>query len=116
MQQRVGIARAFGSSAPILLMDEPFSALDEITREKMSYLLLNIWESYQKTVVFVTHNIREAVLLSDEVIIMSPRPGRLKARISIDLPRPRSAELEESEQFQQYMADIRAYLRQEWQV
>lgn len=116
MQQRVGIARAFGSGAPILLMDEPFSALDEITREKMSYLLLNIWESYQKTVVFVTHNIREAVLLSDEVIIMSPRPGRIKARIGIELPRPRSAELEESEQFQQYMADIRAYLRQDWQV
>lgn len=116
MQQRVGIARAFGSGAPILLMDEPFSALDEITREKISYLLLNIWESYQKTVVFVTHNIREAVLLSDEVVIMSPRPGRIKARISIDLPRPRTAELEESEQFQHYMMDIRSHLRKEWQL
>jgi len=116
MQQRVGIARAFGSSAPILLMDEPFSALDEITREKISYLLLNIWEEYQKTVVFVTHNIREAVLLSDEVIIMSPRPGRIQAKITIDLPRPRTAELEESEQFQHYMSDIRYHLRKEWQI
>jgi len=116
MQQRVGIARAFGSGAPILLMDEPFSALDELTREKISYQLLNIWQEHQKTVVFVTHNIREAVLLSDEVIIMSPRPGRIKKVVDIQLPRPRNAAIEESEQFQQYISEIRAHLRQEWQV
>jgi len=116
MQQRVGIARAFGSGAPILLMDEPFSALDELTREKISYQLLNIWQEHQKTVVFVTHNIREAVLLSDEVIIMSPRPGRIKKVVDIQLPRPRNAAIEESEQFQQYISKIRAHLRQEWQV
>jgi len=116
MQQRVGIARAFGSGAPILLMDEPFSALDELTREKISYQLLNIWQEHQKTVVFVTHNIREAVLLSDEVVIMSPRPGRIKKTISIDLPRPRTVELEESQQFQQYITEIRAHLRQESRV
>lgn len=116
MQQRIGIARAFGSGAPILLMDEPFSALDELTREKIGYQLLNIWQEHQKTVVFVTHNIREAVLLSDEVVIMSPRPGRIKKVVDIQLPRPRNAELEESERFQQYISEIRALLRQEWQV
>jgi len=115
MQQRVGIARAFGSGAPILLMDEPFSALDEITREKISYQLLHIWESHQKTVVFVTHNIREAVLLSDKVVIMSARPGKITKIIDIDLPRPRSADIEESAQFHQYMSEIRGYLRDEWQ-
>lgn len=115
MQQRVGIARAFGSGAPILLMDEPFSALDEITREKISYQLLHIWESHQKTVVFVTHNIREAVLLSDKVVVMSARPGKISKEIQIDLPRPRHANIEESEQFQQYVNEIRGYLRNEWQ-
>ncbi|HIW34438.1 MAG TPA: ABC transporter ATP-binding protein [Candidatus Paenibacillus intestinavium] len=115
MQQRVGIARAFGSGAPILLMDEPFSALDEITREKISYQLLHIWEAYLKTVVFVTHNIREAVLLSDKVVVMSARPGKITKIINIDLPRPRSADVEESVQFNQYVSEIRGYLRAEWQ-
>lgn len=115
MQQRVGIARAFGSGAPILLMDEPFSALDEITREKISYQLLHIWEAHQKTVVFVTHNIREAVLLSDKIVVMSARPGQIKKEICIDLPRPRHADVEESKAFQQYVHEIRGYLRDEWQ-
>lgn len=114
MQQRVGIARAFGSGAPILLMDEPFSSLDEITREMISYQLLNIWEAYQKTVLFVTHSIREAVLLSDKVVVMSSRPGKITEIIDIDLPRPRYAEIEETEQFHSYVNEIRRYLRNEW--
>lgn len=111
MQQRVGIARAFSTGAPILLMDEPFSALDEINREKMRYQLLDIWEKHQKTVVFVTHSIREAVLLSDEVIVMAP--GKIDQTISIDLPRPRLDTVEESEQFQAYVSRIRKIFRQQ---
>ncbi|MGP0585296.1 ABC transporter ATP-binding protein [Paenibacillus timonensis] len=114
MQQRVGIARAFGSGAPILLMDEPFSALDEITREKISYQLLDIWESHQKTVLFVTHSLREAVLLSDKVVVMSARPGRIAAVIDIGLPRPRRGPIEDTEEFHRYVAEIRGYLRDEW--
>ncbi len=115
MQQRVGIARAFGSGAPILLMDEPFSALDEITREMISYQLLNIWESHQKTVLFVTHSLREAVLLSDKVVVMSARPGQITKIIDIDLPRPRDASIEDTDAFHHYVAEIRGYLRDKWQ-
>lgn len=114
MQQRVGIARAFGSGAPILLMDEPFSALDEITREMISYQLLDIWQSHQKTVLFVTHSLREAVLLSDKVVVMSARPGQVSKVIDIDLPRPRHADIEDNEQFHHYISEIRGYLREKW--
>lgn len=114
MQQRVGIARAFGSGAPILLMDEPFSALDEITREMISYQLLDIWEAHQKTVLFVTHSLREAVLLSDKVVVMSARPGQVTKVIDINLPRPRSASIEDSEEFHHYVSEIRSYLREKW--
>ncbi|MCR8659920.1 ABC transporter ATP-binding protein [Paenibacillus endoradicis] len=114
MQQRVGIARAFGSGAPILLMDEPFSALDEITREMISYQLLHIWEAHQKTVLFVTHSLREAVLLSDKVVVMSARPGQVSKVIDINLPRPRQATIEDTEEFHQYVTEIRGYLRDRW--
>ncbi|URN95328.1 MAG: ABC transporter ATP-binding protein [Candidatus Pristimantibacillus lignocellulolyticus] len=114
MQQRVGIARAFGSGAPILLMDEPFSALDEITREMISYQLLHIWEAHQKTVLFVTHSLREAVLLSDKVVVMSARPGQVSKVIDINLPRPRQASIEDTEEFHQYVTEIRGYLRDRW--
>lgn len=114
MQQRVGIARAFGSGAPILLMDEPFSALDEITREMISYQLLHIWEAHQKTVIFVTHSLREAVLLSDKVVVMSARPGQVSKVIDINLPRPRQASIEDTEEFHQYVTEIRGYLRDRW--
>lgn len=114
MQQRVGIARAFGSGAPILLMDEPFSALDEITREMISYQLLNIWESHQKTVLFVTHSLREAVLLSDKVVVMSARPGQVAKVIDINLPRPRQASIEDTPEFHAYVTEIRGYLRDKW--
>lgn len=88
MQQRVGIARALAIQPEILLMDEPFSALDEFTREKLHEDLLKIWRKTDKTIVFVTHNIAESVFLSDRVCVLSPHPGRLSALIDIDLPRP----------------------------
>jgi len=111
MQQRVGIARAFSTGAPILLMDEPFSALDEINRENMRYQLLDIWEKHQKTVIFVTHSIREAVLLSDEVVVMSP--GKIEQSLQIDLPRPRLDTIEDSKQFQDYVNSIRQIFRKQ---
>ncbi|MGE4483676.1 MAG: ABC transporter ATP-binding protein [Oscillospiraceae bacterium] len=97
MQQRVGIARALAIQPEILLMDEPFSALDEFTREKLHEDLLRIWNKTNKTVIFVTHNIAESVFLSDRVCVLSPHPGRLSAIVDIDLPRPRTKEIRESE-------------------
>ena len=93
MKQRVGIARALSISPKILLMDEPFGALDAQTRELMQGELLRLWEGDRKTVVFVTHSIDEAILLSDRIVVMGTRPGRIKTLIDIDLPRPRSDEM-----------------------
>ena len=114
MKQRVGIARAFATGSPILLMDEPFSALDEITRELLMLQLTQIWEKYKKTVVFVTHNIQEAVYLSDKVVIMSSRPGRISYEVSIDLPRPRDETVMKSPEFYQYVIQLRDMLRERW--
>lgn len=107
MQQRVGIARAFGIKPNILLMDEPFSALDEFTKEKLHDDLLKIWKETNKTVIFVTHNIQEAVYLSDKVCVLSPHPGRLSAVVDIDLPRPRAIAMKDSAHFTELVAKVR---------
>lgn len=107
MQQRVGIARALALDPEFLLMDEPFSALDEFTREKLNEDLLNIWSKTKKTVIFVTHNIPESVFLSDRVVVLSPHPGRISAIVDIDLPRPRKNSIRETPEFYEYVTKIR---------
>ncbi len=107
MQQRVGIARAFALRPEILLMDEPFSALDEFTREKLNEDLLNIWQRTNKTIIFVTHNIAEAVFLSDRVCVLSPHPGRLSAVVDVSLPRPRTRETRDSPEFSSLVSKVR---------
>jgi NitT/TauT family transport system ATP-binding protein len=90
MQQRVAVARALLLDPDIMLMDEPFSALDALTRDEMSFELLRVWSEQPKTVVFITHSIPEAVLLADRIVVMTPRPGRIREVIDVNLPRPRS--------------------------
>ena len=111
MQQRVAIARALAFEPAILLMDEPFGALDEMTRERMNQEVLRIWERTGITVVFVTHSIPEAVFLSSRVVVMSARPGRITDIIEIDLPRPRDVETREQQRYFQLVTDVREALR-----
>ena len=99
MQQRTAIARALANDPKILLLDEPFGALDNQTRALMQEMLLGIWERDQKTVLFVTHDIEEAIFLGSRVIVMSARPGRIKAEIAVDLPHPRSYKIKTSAEF-----------------
>jgi len=99
MQQRVSIARALILDPEILIMDEPFGALDALTRDQLNLELLKIWSEKRKTILFVTHNIPEAVLLGDRVVVFSERPGRIKALIPIDLPRPRTIEVKKDKKF-----------------
>jgi NitT/TauT family transport system ATP-binding protein len=111
MQQRVAIARALTFSPAILLMDEPFGALDEMTRERMNSEVLRIWEQTGITVVFVTHSIPEAVFLSSRVVVMSARPGRITQIVEIDLPRPRGLETRESRRYFEMVTEVREALR-----
>jgi NitT/TauT family transport system ATP-binding protein len=111
MQQRVSIARALAFEPALLLMDEPFGALDEMTRERLNLELLSIWEKLGSTVVFVTHSISEAVFLSTRVVVMSPRPGRIAGLVSIDLPFPRTVETREESRFFELVTLVRELLR-----
>ncbi len=110
MQQRVSIARALSFNPALLLMDEPFGALDEMTRERLNGQLLEIWEQSRSTVVFVTHSIPEAVYLSTRVVVMSSRPGRIVATIDVDLPQPRTFQTREAPRFFELVTEVREAL------
>ena len=114
MKQRVALARALSTSPSLLLMDEPFGALDEITRSAMRFELMRLWSTgdRQRTAVFVTHSITEAVLLSDRIVVLTPRPGRIAAIVKIDLPRPRTEDLELEPAFLAYVRELQTHLRQ----
>ncbi len=116
MRQRVGIARALAVDPEILLLDEPFASLDAQTRDEMGRELLAIWEQNKKTALFVTHGIDEAIFLADQIVVMAKNPGRITDVITVDLPRPRTIEMMDSEAFIRYRRHIRAGLTGETRV
>ena len=111
MQQRVAIARALSFDPPLLLMDEPFGALDEMTRERLNMELLQIWQRSGGTILFVTHSISEAVFLSTRVVVMSSRPGRITGIVDLDLPQPRTVDTREEPRFFELVTEVRELLR-----
>jgi NitT/TauT family transport system ATP-binding protein len=113
MKQRVGIVRALATSPQVMLMDEPFGALDSQTRVVMQQILTNMWQRMRLSVLFITHDIEEAIFLSDRVYVMTARPGRIKAEIEIPLPRPRTAEMMSSVAFTQVLHKLRNLIREE---
>jgi NitT/TauT family transport system ATP-binding protein/sulfonate transport system ATP-binding protein len=113
MQQRTAIARALANDPEILLLDEPFGALDNQTRSLMQELLLGIWEKKQKTVLFVTHDIEEAIFMASRVIVMSARPGRIKADVAVDFPHPRHYTIKTSPEFSALKARLTEEIRAE---
>ena len=113
MKQRVGIVRALATSPQVMLMDEPFGALDAQTRVVMQQILTNIWQRFRLSVLFITHDIEEAIFLSDRVYVMTARPGRIKAEVPIALPRPRTADMMSSEAFGQILHKLRNLIREE---
>ncbi len=113
MKQRVGIVRALATSPQVMLMDEPFGALDSQTRVVMQEILTNMWQQLQLSVLFITHDIEESIFLSDKVYVMTARPGRIKAEIPIPLPRPRTAEMTSSPEFLAIHHQLKALIREE---
>ena len=110
MQQRVALARLLQTGADILLLDEPFGALDEFTRERMNLELLRIVAEVGATAVFVTHNIHEAIFLADKVMVMTPRPGRLAAQVEVPFAAPRTIDLMQTPEFNDIVTEVRGVL------
>jgi NitT/TauT family transport system ATP-binding protein len=113
MKQRIGIVRALATSPQVLLMDEPFGALDTQTRVVMQEILTNIWQQFRISVLFITHDIEEAIFLSDRIYVMTARPGRIKAEIKVPLPRPRKAGMTETPQFMMLVRELKGLIREE---
>lgn len=113
MKQRVGIVRALATSPQVLLMDEPFGALDSQTRSVMQEILTNMWQRLRLSVLFITHDIEESIFLSDRIYVMTARPGRVKAEIAVPLPRPRKPEMMETPEFVALVREIKQLIREE---